>query len=96
MGNHSNSSCAKSVRIFTKVILALFINTIMCVYVCLILLFFRFEPVEKYLEVISHVTTARFMHTYCFPFFLVFGIKQYVFIMIAAISSHISIILLKW
>ncbi|XP_031619959.1 glucose-6-phosphatase 2 [Contarinia nasturtii] len=57
-----------------------------------------FEPVESYLELISHVTTARFMHTYFFPFFLIMGtgVKQYVNIMTAAIISHISVILLKW
>lgn len=55
-----------------------------------------FEPIEKYLEIISHITTARFMHIYFFPLFLVFGVKKYVNVMIAAISSHISIILLKW
>lgn len=56
----------------------------------------RFEPIEPYLELVSQLTTARIMHTYIFPFFLIFGVRQYVNIMIAAITSHISVILLKW
>lgn len=89
MGNNANSSCAKSVRIHKLVILKGKKNIFSFFH-------FSFEPIEKYLEIISHVTTARFMHIYFFPLFLVFGVKKYVNVMIAAISSHISIILLKW
>lgn len=57
---------------------------------------FRFRPFEQYLEIISHVTTARFMHMYLFPFVLVFSLRYYVNIMIAAIISNMSINIFKW
>lgn len=36
------------------------------------------------------------MQTYLFPLFLIFSVKQYVNVTIAAIISHISVVFLKW
>lgn len=64
--------------------------------ISIVLFLYRFEPIESYLELVSTITTARFMQIYFIPLLLIFSIKQYVNILIVAITSHISIIILKW